>query len=127
MQESSALFDPLGWLDAELAELDSNGLRRRLVTRSGPQGATIKVEAGDEPSKHNSAATFVNFSANDYLGLATDPRIATAAQQVAAAEGWGAGASPLVTGHSRSHRQLECRLAEFMGTEAALVFPSGFA
>ena len=42
-------------------------------------------------------------------------------------EGWGAGASPLVSGHSASHRLLQERLAEFLGTEAALVFPSGFA
>ena len=44
-----------------------------------------------------------------------------------AREGWGSGASPLVTGHAALHRKLEERLAEFEGTEAALLFSSGFA
>jgi 8-amino-7-oxononanoate synthase len=69
----------------------------------------------------------INFSANDYLALAADPRLIAAAHEAALREGWGAGASPLVTGHSQSHRELEERLAQFMGAEAALLFPSGFA
>jgi 8-amino-7-oxononanoate synthase len=118
--------DPLGWLDDALEQLDAQGLRRRLVTRIGPQGSTIEVETDDAPAIE-AGRTLVNFGANDYLGLAADPRLAAAAQRAAADEGWGAGASPLVTGHSRSHAELEQRLAEFIRTEAALVFPSGFA
>jgi 8-amino-7-oxononanoate synthase len=68
-----------------------------------------------------------NFGANDYLSLAADPRLIAAAHEAASREGWGAGASPLLTGHTKSHERLEVRLAEFMGTEAALVFPSGYA
>src|SRR5262249_58238846 len=56
-----------------------------------------------------------------------DPRLLEAAMQAARHDGWGAGASPLVTGRSRAHVELEQRLAEFEGTEAALVFTSGFA
>jgi 8-amino-7-oxononanoate synthase len=119
--------DPLQWLDDSLEHLDAAGLRRRLVTRAGPQGPTIEVEADDALNGPSGPTTFVNFSANDYLGLAGDPRLAAAAHQAAEREGWGAGASPLVTGHSWSHEELERRLAEFMRTEAALVFPSGFA
>jgi 8-amino-7-oxononanoate synthase len=107
---------PLDWLDDELETLDSTGLRRRLVTRIGPQGPSIAVEAADSPWHKSRPPTFVNFSANDYLGLAGDPRLVAAAQEAAAREGWGAGASPLVTGHSHSHRELERRLAEFMRT-----------
>ena len=70
----------------------------------------------------------VNFGSNDYLGLAADERLAAAARAAIEREGWGSGASPLVSGASRaSHAELERRLAEFEGTEAALVFPSGFA
>jgi 8-amino-7-oxononanoate synthase len=87
----------------------------------------VEVETGEERVEATAFRSLVNFSANDYLGLAADPRLAAAALRAAAEEGWGAGASPLVTGHSRSHAELERRLAEFMRTEAALVFPSGFA
>jgi len=107
---------PLAWLDRELADLDRQGLRRRLQTREGPQGARVVLDGRE----------LVNFGSNDYLGLAADPRLATAAE-AARREGWGSGASPLVTGHAAAHQKLEQRLAEFEGTEAALLFTSGFA
>ncbi len=109
--------DPLGWIADELAALEANGLRRRLVERSGPQGAIV----------HDGAQPLVNFASNDYLALAADPRLIAAAQHASQSEGWGAGASPLIAGHTTSHARLEQRLAEWLGTEAALVFPSGFA
>ena len=59
--------------------------------------------------------------------MAADPRLARAVAEAVADEGWGSGASPLVTGRSEAHRQLEQRLAAFEGTEAALLFSSGFA
>ncbi|HEV3415972.1 MAG TPA: 8-amino-7-oxononanoate synthase, partial [Pirellulales bacterium] len=119
--------DPLGWIDDELRQLDATGLRRRLVTRGGPQGPAISFEADGGAALGSGGAELVNFSANDYLALAADPRLAAGAHAAALREGWGAGASPLVTGQSRSHRELETRLAAFLQTEAALVFPSGFA
>jgi len=118
------MHDPLAWLDDELAQLDAQGLRRRIVTRLGPQGPTIRVQSDDDSS---GGRELINFGANDYLGLAADRRLAAAAATAAREEGWGAGASPLVSGHSASHRLLEQRLAQFLGTEASLVFPSGFA
>jgi 8-amino-7-oxononanoate synthase len=108
---------PLAWIDDELDRLDGENLRRRLIVREGPQAATICV-GGRE---------YINFAANDYLALAGDVRLAKAAQQTIAEEGWGAGASPLIVGRSAAHARLEQRLAEFEGTEAALVFPSGYA
>ena len=86
-------------------------------TRGGAQSATIVIDGRE----------LVNFGSNDYLGLAADKRLATAARDAAEREGWGSGASPLVSGRSDSHAELERRLAEFEGAEAALVFPSGFA
>ena len=109
--------DPLAWIDDELAALDRSGLRRRLTQRDSPQLATV----------HLDGCELVNFGSNDYLGLANDPRVAAAAREAVEREGWGSGASPLVSGRSTSHAELERRLAEFEGTEAALVFPSGFA
>jgi 8-amino-7-oxononanoate synthase len=69
----------------------------------------------------------INFGSNDYLNLAADPRLTAAVAAALLEFGWGSGASPLVTGHAQPHRRLEQRLAEFEGTEAALVFSSGFA
>ena len=96
---------------------DRAGLRRRLSSREGAQAAAIDLDG----------QTLVNFGSNDYLALAADPRLAAAAIATIQSEGVGSGASPLVTGRSRAHERLEQRLAEFEGTEAALVFPSGFA
>jgi 8-amino-7-oxononanoate synthase len=61
------------------------------------------------------------------LGLASDERLRTAARAAVERDGWGSGASPLVSGRGEVHAELERRLAEFEGTEAALLFPSGFA
>jgi 8-amino-7-oxononanoate synthase len=110
--------DPLRWIDDELKDLSARGLRRQLGLREGPQSPPLVLHEG---------RPLANFGANDYLGLAADPRLAAAAARAAAEEGWGSGASPLVTGRGRWQARLEEALARFEGTEAALVFPSGFA
>lgn len=110
-------YNPLSWIDDELAGLARDGLRRRLAVRGGRQTARVVLD-GQE---------LINFGCNDYLGLAADERLAAAARGAIEREGWGSGASPLVSGRSSVHAELERRLAEFEGTEAALVFPSGFA
>lgn len=109
--------DPLAWIDNKLRTLDARGLRRRPSVRESSQGAEIVVDG----------RRLVNFGSNDYLNLAADPRLAAAARAVLDKGGWGAGASPLVTGRSAWHARLEERLAEFNRAEAALVFSSGFA
>lgn len=113
----SARLSPLRWLPEALAALDAAGVRRQLHSHPGPQAARIQL-AGRQ---------LVNLGSNDYLGLAGDSRLLAAATAALAASGCGAGASPLVTGHCREHELLERRLAEFEGTEAAVVFPTGFA
>jgi 8-amino-7-oxononanoate synthase len=108
---------PLGWLDEQLKKLDQQGLHRRLSSREGMQSEKVVIEGRE----------VINFGSNDYLALASDPRLTTAVAAALAQYGWGSGASPLITGHAELHRRLEQRLAEFEGTEAALVFTSGFA
>jgi len=108
---------PLGWIDGELAALAEQGLRRERRTHCAAQGVRLTLDGRD----------LVNFGSNDYLGLAADPRLAAAVRESVDSDGWGAGASPLVTGYAQSHRRLEERLADFEGTEAALLFTSGFA
>jgi 8-amino-7-oxononanoate synthase len=109
--------DPLSWIDAALRDLDARALRRRLNARGGAQGPLITIDGRE----------YINFGANDYLGLASDPRLAAAVAQASQEFGWGAGASPLVTGRSALHERLERRIAEFEGTEAALLFNTGFS
>jgi 8-amino-7-oxononanoate synthase len=108
---------PLGWIDEQLGILQEQGLRRRLFAREGAQSATMVIE-GQEA---------INFGSNDYLNLASDPRLTAAVEAALNKYGWGSGASPLISGYVELHRRLEQRLAEFEGTEAALVFTSGFA
>src|SRR5215467_10491280 len=104
--------DPLAWIDDELQSLSREGLRRRLVVRGGPQTARVVLDGKE----------LINFGCNDYLGLASDARLAAAARAVIDSEGWGSGASPLVSGRSSVHAELERRLSEFERTEAALMF-----
>jgi 8-amino-7-oxononanoate synthase len=112
------MTDPLDWLDDALADLDHRALRRRLAARSGPQrGDRIEIDG----------QLLVNFGSNDYLGLASHPEVIAAVRSSLDKEGWGAGASPLVTGRSELHAALERELAAFEGTEAALLFATGYA
>ena len=108
---------PLAWIDDELKALQQQGLRRFLINRGGSASPIIKLDG----------TPLVHFGSNDYLGLAADPRVVEAAIAALNTAGWGSGASPLISGHSAIHAELERRLAAFEGTEAALVFASGFA
>ncbi len=110
-------FDCLQWIDEDLPALETRGLRRKLLSRTGKQAAIVTLDGRE----------YVNFGANDYLGLAADPRLADAVVAALKEYGWGSGASPLILGHAELHRRLETRLAEFEGTETALLFNSGFA
>lgn len=116
-RDSAACHDPLAWMDDELAELERQGLRRKLCTHEGPQDVELHVDGQQ----------LINFGSNDYLGLAADARLRAAVARAIDAEGCGAGSSPLVTGHSATHQRLERALADFEEAEAALVFSSGFA
>lgn len=106
----------LAWIDDALAELAAHGLLRQRRTRTSPIGARIVLDGRE----------LINFGSNDYLGLAGDPRLGGAVAE-AARDGWGGGASPLVVGRSDGHERLEAALADFEGTEAALLFASGYA
>ena len=104
-------------LELGLRELDREGLRRQRRVIESPQGATVR-EGG---------ATLANFAANDYLGLASHPRIVAAAHRAIDAFGFGAGASPLVAGHTRAHEEAEEAFARFAGLPRSLLFGSGYA
>lgn len=100
----------------DLARQRDNGLLRRLRGFAGPQGRVLDLDG----------RRVLNFCSNDYLGLAADPRLKEAAAAAMAAEGFGTGASRLVCGNFRSHQRLEERLAAWKGTEACVVFSTGY-
>jgi 8-amino-7-oxononanoate synthase len=108
---------PLGGL---LSELETQHLTRRRTTIDGfvAPGNRVVTAAGGR--------TLVDFSSNDYLGLAHHPAIAAAMSTCALRTGAGSGASHLVTGHGIEHARLEEELAAFVGRERALLFSTGY-
>jgi 8-amino-7-oxononanoate synthase len=105
------------WMDDELMARRRSGLYRRRRRVASPQGARLRIQGRE----------YINFASNDYLNLASDARLASAAAWAAKRYGCGAGASPLVSGHLPPQRALERALAEWEETEAALTFSSGYA
>ena len=100
-----------------LAALERDGLTRRRRVLETPQGARVVVDGREA----------LNFSGNDYLGLAAHPVLRRAAHEAIDAWGTGAGASPLVSGHQRIHDEAERRFAAFAAMPRALLFGSGYA
>jgi 8-amino-7-oxononanoate synthase len=104
-------------LAQELENLASQDLRRSLTAvEEALPGGRVRVDG----------RILLNLSSNDYLGLSQDPRLIGAARDAAARWGVGAGASRLVVGHLALHEEVEDRLAEFKGTEAAVIFSTGY-
>src|SRR5881409_166941 len=99
-----------------LDDLRDRGLHRKLRLISGPQGARVLLDG----------KPVLLLCSNNYLGLADHPRVREAAADAAMRWGAGAGASRLVSGTMTIHRRLEERLADFKGTEAAVLFGSGY-
>lgn len=100
----------------ELRELKDLNLLREYKTIEGAQGPYVYING----------KSYLSFCSNDYLGLANHPKIKQAAIDSIHQYGWGAGASRLVSGTMTLHQELEKKIAEFKGTEAALLFPTGY-
>jgi 8-amino-7-oxononanoate synthase len=107
-------------LEPVLAEIERQHLRRRRRT----------VDAYPEKGSHTRVIVdgrrLVDFSSNDYLGLAAHPALATAMAASAARCGAGSGASHLISGHGQEHAALEEELAAFTGRPRALLFSTGY-
>lgn len=108
----------MSWdLQAQCDDWRAQGLWRDLRLLDSAQGPVIRVDGRE----------LVNFSSNDYLGLADSTELRDALKEGVELYGAGSGASRLVCGTLRPHRDLEDALAAFKGTEAALTFSSGYA
>ncbi|WP_251359131.1 8-amino-7-oxononanoate synthase [Kangiella sp. TOML190] len=103
-------------LQQRLQARQMHDLMRGRLTLDSPQAAEIKVNG----------ERLLNFSSNDYLGLANHPKMIEAVTDASKKYGVGSGASHLIIGHSHEHHVLEEELAEFLGTEKALLFSTGF-
>ena len=101
----------------QLQALRAHSLHRTLREIGSAQGSIVELVG----------KRLINFSSNDYLGLANDPRLRDAATAAIAKFGVGAGASRLISGTQSPHLQLESALAKWKGTQAALCFSSGYA
>ena len=108
---------PLGWIADAIDRLRRDDLERPQRIRDGRQGGVVELDGRQ----------LVNVGSNDYLGYAGDVRLTKAASKAACAEGFGAGASPLVSGHSPARDELERAIAGLLGVPGAVTFPSGFA
>lgn len=111
---NTARLDAL--LKPELDALKEKSLYRLRRVLEGPQGPEITLQG----------KRYLNFSSNDYLGLAAHPALAEAARRGLAEYGTGSGAAHLVTGHSRAHHAFEEELAAFTGRPRTLLFSSGY-
>ncbi|MEZ8039532.1 8-amino-7-oxononanoate synthase [Vibrio sp. 1F263] len=104
-------------IKSALAHRREQGLTRQLKVLENSNGPLLTSEG----------SSFINFSSNDYLGLANDPELVDAWQTGLSQYGAGSAASPLVTGFSPAHQNLEAQLCEWLGFERAILFNSGFS
>ncbi|GLR04399.1 8-amino-7-oxononanoate synthase [Vibrio hyugaensis] len=104
-------------IESALAERKTQGLNRSMNV----------VFAGNQSVLEHEGRRYINFSSNDYLGLANDQALVRAWQQGLSVYGSGSGASPMVTGFSAAHSNLEAALTEWLGYDRAILFSSGFS
>jgi 8-amino-7-oxononanoate synthase len=104
-------------LEAALDAQEASGLRRTLRRVDSAQGREITL----------AGRRVLNFSSNDYLGLASHPAVTEASSRAARDFGAGSGASRLISGSLAPHHELEAALAAWKGSPAAITFGSGFA
>lgn len=95
--------------------------------QAGLNRSRTVIEQGNQSRLVVDGQSYINFSGNDYLGLAGSKELTQAWQQGLSLYGSGSGASPLVTGYSKPHADLESQLAEWLGFDCALLFNSGFS
>ncbi len=103
-------------LRAELDGIEGEGLTKRERLLTGPQGAQVTMDG----------RRMLNLCANNYLGLADDPRLVAAAVQAMEEDGFGLASVRFICGTADRHRRLEARLARFLGMEDAILFAAAF-
>jgi 8-amino-7-oxononanoate synthase len=108
--------NPYDWIDRSLETIERANWYRSTQVITSLAGTEVVIDG----------RSLINFGSNDYLGLAGDERVIRAAMVATQAFGTGATGSRLMSGHKQIHQDLELAIASLKGTEAALVFSSGY-
>src|SRR5260370_21345995 len=101
-------------LVTELDELSDGGLEKRERVLMGPQGAVVSVLDRD----------VLNLCANNYLGLADDPDIVSAAKEALDRWGYGMASVRFICGTQEVHKELDAALTDFLGTQGTILYSS---
>jgi len=104
-------------LQQELAEIEKAGLYKKERIIISPQGAEIEVEGGKK---------VINFCANNYLGLSSNPKVIEAAKATIDAHGYGMSSVRFICGTQDIHKELERKISEFLGTEDTILYAAAF-
>ncbi|HMA54395.1 MAG TPA: glycine C-acetyltransferase [Acidobacteriota bacterium] len=104
-------------MDSELRQIRERGLYKKERVLEPPQGVEIRTGSG---------AKVLNFCANNYLGFCNEPRVMAAANYAFFRWGFGLASVRFICGTQRVHKELEGRLAEFLGTDDAILYSSAF-
>ena len=104
-------------LEKELQEIKDAGLFKNERVITSPQGADIRLADGSE---------VINFCANNYLGLSSHPRVLEAAKKAIDSHGFGMSSVRFICGTQDIHKQLEAKIATFLGTEDTILYAAAF-
>tara|TARA_B100001250_G_C19799508_1_gene790315 strand:+ start:1522 stop:2709 length:1188 start_codon:yes stop_codon:yes gene_type:complete len=105
------------YLQEELSKIQKEGLYKKERIILNPQGATIRVNTGQE---------VLNFCANNYLGLSSHPEVIEAAKKALDTHGYGMSSVRFICGTQDIHKQLEEKLSSFLGTEDTILYAAAF-
>lgn len=105
------------FLQKEIQSIKDAGLYKRERIITSPQGAEIKVSTGE---------SVLNFCANNYLGLSSHPRVVQAAKDAMDTHGYGMSSVRFICGTQDLHKQLEEKIAKFLGTEDTILYAAAF-
>lgn len=104
-------------LRKELSQIEADGLFKKERIITSPQDAVIKISTGQE---------VINFCANNYLGLSSHPRVIQAAHDALDSHGYGLSSVRFICGTQDIHKELEQKLADFLGTEDTILYAAAF-
>jgi glycine C-acetyltransferase len=108
-------------LTQELADIKTAGLYKKERIITSPQGAEIQVQQAD-----GNLLTVLNFCANNYLGLSSHPKVTQAAKDAIDTHGFGMSSVRFICGTQNIHKELEQKIAKFLGTEDTILYAAAF-